>query len=162
MTDININDIDRLLQRFFDGFTTIEEEKALERFYASSPRLPRRLERYRSMFGWYASGMTAPLPSARPRHRAVVWISSVAAAAAMALVSLSAMRHTSSDNMMMAGVMADCSSLTEEVYVIRDGHRVNNPGIVDEEIARTIIEVGEMDLEVELQRIELYLSLIHI
>lgn len=58
--------------------------------------------------------------------------------------------------MMMAGVMADCSSLTEEVYVIRDGHRVNNPGIVDEEIARTIIEVGEMDLEVELQRIELY------
>ena len=35
MTDININDIDRLLQRFFDGFTTIEEEKALERFYAS-------------------------------------------------------------------------------------------------------------------------------
>ena len=63
MTDININDIDRLLQRFFDGFTTIEEEKALERFYASSPRLPRRLERYRSMFGWYASGMTAPLPS---------------------------------------------------------------------------------------------------
>lgn len=40
MTDININDIDRLLQRFFDGFTTIEEEKALERFYASSPRLP--------------------------------------------------------------------------------------------------------------------------
>ena len=73
MTDININDIDRLLQRFFDGFTTIEEEKALERFYASSPRLPRRLERYRSMFGWYASGMTAPLPSARPRPRAGGW-----------------------------------------------------------------------------------------
>lgn len=156
MTDININDIDTLLQRFFDGFTTIEEEKALERFFASAQRLPRRLECYRPMFGWYASGMTAPLPSARPRHKAVVWISSVAAAAAMTLVSLSALRSPSCDTMMMAGVIADCASMTEEVYVIRDGHRVTNPGIVDEEIARTIIEVEEMDLEVELQRLEIY------
>lgn len=156
MTEIDINDIDRLLQRFFDGFTTLEEESALEEYFACNRHLPRRLERYRPMFAWYADGMpVSALPSRRPRHRAVVWISSVAAAATMAIVSLSALRSPC-DTSMMASTIADSGTILEETYVIRDGRRITNPGEVAREITETILEVEEMDYEMEMRKIEMH------
>ncbi len=156
MTEIDINDIDRLLQRFFDGFTSLDEEAALERFFAESKRLPRRLERYRPMFAWYAGGMpVSALPSPRRRGKAVVWISSVAAAAAMAIISVGALRSPC-DTSMLASTIADSGTLTEETYVIRDGHRITNPSEVAQEITETILEVEEMDFEMEMRKIEMH------
>ena len=156
MTEIDINDIDRLLQRFFDGFTSLDEEAALERFFAESKRLPRRLERYRPMFAWYAGGMpVSALSSPRRRGKAVVWISSVAAAAAMAIISVGALRSPC-DTSMLASTIAASGTLTEETYVIRDGHRITNPSEVAQEITETILEVEEMDFEMEMRKIEMH------
>lgn len=55
MANINEHsDINRLISRFLDGETSLDEEKTLYAFF-SRPDVPEELEPYRPMFGWYAS-----------------------------------------------------------------------------------------------------------
>lgn len=54
MNHIDSSNINQTIERFMAGETSIEEEKALYAFFAR-PGLPKELEAYRPMFGWYAS-----------------------------------------------------------------------------------------------------------
>lgn len=51
---VNNENVEVLLQRFFDGETSCAEERALETYFCSGATLPPEVECYRDMFGWYA------------------------------------------------------------------------------------------------------------
>lgn len=46
-------DIQQLIERFFEGETSLEEEQRLYAFYSSHPKLPEELESYRDMFAGF-------------------------------------------------------------------------------------------------------------
>ena len=48
--------IEDLLDRFFEGRTSNEEERVLYEFFAR-PDIPAHLERYREVFGYFESGI---------------------------------------------------------------------------------------------------------
>ena len=48
--------IEDLLDRFFEGQTSNEEERVLYKFFAR-PDIPAHLERYREVFGYFESGI---------------------------------------------------------------------------------------------------------
>ena len=48
--------IEDLLDRFFEGQTSNEEERVLYEFFAR-PDIPAHLERYREVFGYFESGI---------------------------------------------------------------------------------------------------------
>jgi len=79
--------IESLLDKYFDGETTLAQERELQDYF-SSPDVAQHLEQYRSMFGYFAKEKdqrfngTLPL---EPRKRNVVAWLSVAASVAVLL-----------------------------------------------------------------------------
>ena len=77
--------IESLLDKYFDGETTLAQERELQDYF-SSPDVAQHLEQYRSMFGYFAKEKdqrfdgTLPL---EPRKRNVVAWLSVAASIAV-------------------------------------------------------------------------------
>lgn len=53
--------IEELLEKFFDGLTSIEEEKTLYNFFNTGEQLPPHLEKCRSLFHYLESDMTEEL-----------------------------------------------------------------------------------------------------
>lgn len=47
--------VEELLNRYFEGETSIEEERWLKGYFRSTPTLPPHLEPYRSLFGYFES-----------------------------------------------------------------------------------------------------------
>lgn len=80
--------IEMLLVRYFDGETSLEEERELRAFFRSASSLPSEWEPYRDIFGYFDDQRTivsARKPSSR-RHRIIRmagWASAAAACAAM-------------------------------------------------------------------------------
>ena len=66
------------LDKFLDGRTSNEEEKALYAFFASDG-VPKDLRKYKKMFSWYAGKMQGELPSRSARRHNIMTICSLAA-----------------------------------------------------------------------------------
>ncbi|MDQ1167281.1 hypothetical protein [Flavobacterium sp. SORGH_AS_0622] len=79
---MELNKIENLLEKYFQGETTIAEEKEL-REYFSSPNVAQHLEQYKSMFGYFSlakeqkSTYEIPLQT---KKRNVAWLSIAASA----------------------------------------------------------------------------------
>lgn len=79
--------IESLLDKYFDGETTLAQERELQEYF-TSPDVAQHLEQYRPMFGYFAKEKeqrfdgTLPL---KPRKRKVVAWLSVAASVAVLL-----------------------------------------------------------------------------
>ena len=58
------NEIRRLLDRYFDGETTLDEEQALRRFFASTADVPADLRYAAPMFAYAAEKRTQTRPVA--------------------------------------------------------------------------------------------------
>ncbi len=51
------NDIKRLIEKFMDGNTSVDEERELQQYFRNADKLPADLEPYAEMFRYFADGM---------------------------------------------------------------------------------------------------------
>jgi hypothetical protein len=72
---MSYDEADGLLERYYDGLTTGEEEKRL-RLFLSQPNLPARYEPEQAIFGYFGTPKAKPVFSIRPYMR---WVGGVAA-----------------------------------------------------------------------------------
>lgn len=97
--------IETLLEKYFEGDTTIAQENQLQEYF-SSPNVAQHLEQYRPMFGYFSKAreqqfeQTLPL---QPRKRkAVAWLSVAASVVVLLGVGTFAynnMQNSSSDEL---------------------------------------------------------------
>lgn len=71
------NKIEALLERYFEGLTTLEEEQTLKTFFQRT-NVPPHLESYRSLFGYFAKAkqeqMTTPIQLKSGRKVFIGWL----------------------------------------------------------------------------------------
>lgn len=149
MIVINENNIEALLEKFFDGNTTNAEDRALEKFFCSGNNVPERYKCYCDMFGWYASGMDSeklPSASSQPKHvffrtKTARWWSSVAAliALAAAIAWLSTWQsHT------------DNTLLYADNYIVRDGHTITGMPEIKADIDASVMDGDCLEHEIDM------------
>ena len=68
--------IARLLNRFMEGATTIEEERLLADYFRKTEHVPEEWSDYRRMFDWFSEGM--PMKETAPRRRWWPWAAAAA------------------------------------------------------------------------------------
>lgn len=68
--------IARLLNRFMEGATTIEEERLLAEYFRKTEHVPEEWSDYRRMFDWFSEGM--PMKETAPRRRWWPWAAAAA------------------------------------------------------------------------------------
>lgn len=68
--------IARLLNRFMEGATTIEEERLLADYFRKTDHVPEEWSDYRRMFDWFSEGM--PMKETAPRRRWWPWAAAAA------------------------------------------------------------------------------------
>lgn len=101
MTTDTHESIARLIERFMQGATTLEEEARLTDYFRSAKEVPAEWQDYQEMFVWFGNRMQSPLAVTGPlqaktpdtgRHRMWKWLA--AAACLTAFVGLTALlRH---------------------------------------------------------------------
>lgn len=125
---------------FLDAETTVSEERELYAYF-SRPDLPEGARKYRKMFGWYeampaqeATASPQPAASVRSSHalrilplRPWQWAGVAAVVALLFTIGLSL--HRSSDAL-------DDDDYIYASYIIRDGHKITDPDVVDAELGR--------------------------
>ena len=78
--------IDTLLEKYFEGETTIAEEKELQSYFSGSD-VAQHLEQYRPMFGYFTQAREQQFERAVPLHprkrKAVAWLSVAASVAVL-------------------------------------------------------------------------------
>lgn len=95
---MEFNKIEDLLEKYFQGETTIAEEKQLKEYF-SSPNVAQHLEQYKPMFGYFSqvkeqkSTQKIPLQT---KKRNVAWLS--IAASAVVLLGIGTYFYTSEKN----------------------------------------------------------------
>lgn len=101
--------IRQLLQKFMAGTTTLDEERAIGRWFREHPSVPADLADYRTMFAWFDDGM--PLSGGEPQFRSTVhrathrkWLWPAIAVAASAAIALGIFMPRNNDS------QADASS----------------------------------------------------
>nr|WP_294780341.1 hypothetical protein [uncultured Flavobacterium sp.] len=80
------NKIENILEKYFEGETTIAEEKELKDYF-SSPNVAQHLEQYKPMFGYFSQAKEQKstheiplLPKPREKKQNVAWLSIAASA----------------------------------------------------------------------------------
>lgn len=79
---MELNKIENILEKYFEGETTIAEENQL-REYFSSPNVAQHLEQYKSMFGYFSQAKEQKSTYEIPlltKKRNVAWLSIAASA----------------------------------------------------------------------------------
>ncbi|MBF4492693.1 hypothetical protein IR010_09085 [Flavobacterium sp. MR2016-29] len=77
---MELDKIENILEKYFQGETTIAEEDQLKEYFSSS-NVAQHLEQYKPMFGYFSqvkqqkSMQEIPLPKSRDKKRNVAWLS---------------------------------------------------------------------------------------
>ena len=136
------NEIRRLLDRYFDGETTLDEEQALRRFFASTADVPADLRYAAPMFAYAAEKRTQTRPvaakasSKRFSHRLGSIAASVAAAACIVLGAMTVFRG--------GDLAADI--VPEQAYCYLDGRAITDRAEA-ERVARGVLDGVQADLK---------------
>lgn len=126
-------DIDLLVERFFEGETTLAEEASLQSYFEQNAVLPPHLERLRPMMGWFANGCSRavePVSRRRTSLREILLAAASVAAALIAVVST----MTDYRSLEMTRLSYEGSFIKSD-----EGHMLNNinvilPNVLAEEI----------------------------
>lgn len=98
---MELNKIENILEKYFQGETTIAEENQLKEYFSSS-NVAQHLEQYKPMFGYFSqvkqqkSTQETPLPKSQNKKQNVAWLS--IAAAAVVLLSIGTYFYVSEKN----------------------------------------------------------------
>jgi hypothetical protein len=95
--------IEILLEKYFQGETSIAEEKELTNYF-SSPDVAQHLEQYKPLFGYFSLAKEQKttheiphFPSKRTKKRSFVWVS--LAASVVVLLGIGTYVYTNNDNL---------------------------------------------------------------
>jgi len=90
-------DIENLLELYFEGRTTAEEEAALRHFFTAGD-VPANLLVYKPLFDYFDNEIKQPKTvKSRKNQSIILWISGIAACAAILVGSVISMRATACD-----------------------------------------------------------------
>ena len=147
------SEIQQLIDRFFEGETTLEEEQELYLFFANHAKLPDELEAYRNvMDGFGALACTSgeqiaePLPTAQPvqpahkRHpRRAIIIRLVSAIAAMVVlyIGYSALLHLQEERNLTRNYAGS--------YVIIGGQRIDDLSRIKPQIESALSQAKNIE-----------------
>lgn len=130
------HDIEKLVDRFFSGDTTLDEEKMLYRYFAQ-PSLPPHLERYRELFADFSAMSGEPVAKRKSvlkgHWRAVAGVA--AAVAVLLCVSIYA-------DMRERHLLAKAYSGS---YVVVDGKRIDDLVEIKDEIQVALGEAEKIE-----------------
>ncbi|MDR1919122.1 MAG: hypothetical protein LBQ65_05700 [Tannerellaceae bacterium] len=137
MTTKEYKEIESLLERFFEGLTTGEEEGRLYRFFSTREDLPQEWAPYRSLFACFEKELplactaeSKPFPPRRKRG-IVWWGASVAAAVGLVLLLHSYFHRET------------VFEPYEGSYLVRNGVRITDLDLIRPELEATLQEVME-------------------
>lgn len=106
----------RLLTEFFDGTTSVEEERQLYGYFRAATDLPDDLRRYALLLGWLDEGM--PQQQKRRTPARLFWAFVASTAAMLAIVVTLGFNY--------AEESADRYAMYEGSYIVRNGHKVTD------------------------------------
>lgn len=135
MKDKDVKEAERLISKFFDGATTLAEERRLYRLFGSR-RLPAGLERYRPVFA--AFGSMEHAGRRRPAMLTALLRSVCATAAALALVFGLTVYADFREERMLAQVYGGS-------YVIDNGRRIDDLGLIRADIENALGEADRIE-----------------
>ncbi len=157
-----LDDIRLLAERFFDGDTTVEEERTLYAFYSSHTALPADMEQYRPLitdlggmdfgetdpgsmdFGGMDFGEEKPAHLAQGfRHKLLVTLSGIAASLLVCITVYSLLQNHHERQQFAATY--------EGSYVIQDGKRIDDLSLIKTDIEHAISQAESMETHMEEQ-----------
>jgi len=136
--------IEELIERFFEGQTSNEEERELYAFF-SEENVPEHLLTYREVFAYFETGIIEEdfnhviidreiIKSTR-RNRMRIWVG--IAASLLLLISLRIYHYTNEKEY----------KIYEGSYIVRNGVKITDPKIVIPEIKKTLYLVQQQEEE---------------
>lgn len=131
MTTEKYKQIASLMERFFEGLTTNEEERTLYRFF-SGEEVPPEWEGYRALFAYFESGLERDVPAKENvfllRKRWMGWTAVIAASVGLLLVLYSSWLH-------------ETPNLYEGSYIIRNGVCITDINLIRPELEATMQQI---------------------
>lgn len=140
------NDIKLLIDRFFDGETSVEEEKSIYAFYSSHPELPEELESYRDMFAGFSAisfdtdSFDANVPTKSIRRR-FLYVLSGLAAAILLCVGIFVAVDMHQDHVLAKNY--------EGSYMIVNGERIDDLSLIKPEIEKALTQAEHIERHVD-------------
>lgn len=102
--------IEILIEKYFEGETSIAEEKELKAYF-SSLDVAQHLEQYKPVFGYFSQAkqeqFTATIPLKSKRRKIVAWLSVAASVVVMLGIGFFAYQNTSEPTQENLGVIDD-------------------------------------------------------
>jgi len=102
--------IEILIEKYFEGETSIAEEKELKAYFSSSD-VAQHLEQYKPVFGYFSQAkqeqFTASIPLKSKRRKIVAWLSVAASVVVMLGIGFFAYQNTSEPTQENLGVIDD-------------------------------------------------------
>jgi len=123
----DFNQADYLIEKYYDGLTTVDEEKQIQ-YFLSQPDLPERFEAEKDIFGYYDHKKKKPHKSILPYFR---WASAAAVLAAI-VFSLQVFMNTNRSN-----------------YACIDGKKIYDVHQIKSQALESLQEVSSKTNEVE-------------
>lgn len=137
------NEIKRLLDRYFDGETTLDEEQTLRRYFNSTTDIPADLRYAAPMFAYAAKKRMQTRPAVAeatlkraPRRRFGAIAAAMAAAACMALGVVALYR----------GGDLSQQAASDVAYCYLDGRAITDPAEA-EQVTRRVLAGVQADIE---------------
>lgn len=131
----------RLVQKFLDGETTIDEERLLCHYFTIHSTVPESLSPYAELFRDLATLPTAPNAATRRRANMLRWtVAAIAASVAVALMVV--VGYRSHEYNLLARQY-------EGSYMVVDGRRIDNLRIIKDSIASTLADAKRIENSVE-------------
>ena len=91
-----LDNIEKLIEKYFEAETSIAEEKELKDYFASSD-VAQHLEQYKPIFGYVTQAkqeqFTSMIPLKTKKRKSVVWLSVAASVAVLLSVGLFTFNH---------------------------------------------------------------------
>lgn len=136
------NDIKLLVNRFFEGETSLEEEKKLYAFFSSHTQLPEELESYRDMFaGFDAISFDTDTVAAPVRHHRLRYMFSGIAATLLLCIGIFVAIDIHKD--------AVLSNNYGGSYMIVNGERIEDLSLIKPEIEKALSQAEDIEQHVD-------------
>lgn len=140
--DKEYNKIEELIERFFDGYTSNEEERELYSFFSQN-EIPKHLQKYKQVFEYFEEGIldeTQPKSKiedpvlqnipAKKQKRSLYTIAGIAASILIALSVYTILENKS-----------EKFDPYEGSYIVRNGVRITDMNVIRPELEKTYQEV---------------------
>lgn len=136
MKEHDEHEMERLVDRFFNGETTLDEEKTLYRYFAQSS-LPPHLERYRKLFADFSVMSGVPAVERKSVSK-VLWRAVAGVAAVVAVIICVSVYADMRERRLLAKVYSGS-------YVIVDGQRIDDLIEIKDEIQTALGDAEQIE-----------------